>query len=53
MSLVICDYLINMAYLILAMVHWLQKVCFLVVIVSVHSEQEGSSRSLVTIVSPS
>lgn len=52
MSLVICDYLINMAYLIFAMVHWLQKLCLLVVIVSVDSEQEGSNRSLVTSASP-
>lgn len=48
MSLVICDYLINMAYVILAMVYWLQKLCLLVVIVMVHSEQEGSNRSLVS-----
>jgi len=33
MSLVICDYLINMAFLILAMEHCLQKLCLLVVIV--------------------
>jgi len=52
MSLVIYDCLINMAYLILAMVHWLQKLCLLVVIVFVHSEQEGTNRSLVTSVSP-
>jgi hypothetical protein len=52
MSLVICDYLINMAYVILAMVHWMQKLHLLVVIVVVHSEQEGSNRSLVTSVSP-
>jgi len=52
MSLVICDYLINMAYLILAMVHWLQKLCLSVVIVFVHSELEGSNRSLVTTASP-
>ena len=48
MSLVICDCLFNMAYLILAMVHWLQKLCLLVVIVYVHSEQEGRNWSLVT-----
>jgi len=52
MSLVICDYLINMAYVILAMVHWLQKLCLLVVIVFVYGEQEGSNRSLVTSASP-
>lgn len=51
MSLVICDYLINMAYLILAMVQWLQKFVLLVVVVFVHSEQEESNRSLVTGVS--
>jgi hypothetical protein len=52
MSLVICDYFINMAYVILAMVHWLQKLCLLVVIVLVHSEQGGSSRSFVTSLFP-
>jgi hypothetical protein len=49
MALVICDYLINMTYLIF---HWFQRLYVLVVMVFVHFEQEVSHSSLVTSVYP-